>query len=326
MKKVAVIGLGNIATRHRSNLKKLFPGIIVYAVSSSERVLNELVSDCDGYLANIDAVIQEKVDMAIVASPATFHLQHSQKLLAAGIPTFIEKPVTASFDDAIKLQEIAEIHTTPVAVGYCLRYLPSAKIVKKLIEDQYIGSIYNVNIEIGQYLPDWRPSKSYRESVSASKSLGGGALLELSHELDYAQWMFGELKLLNSVLRTSSELEMDVESLADIIVINSTGTLLNIHLDFLQKKPWRQCHIIGSKGRIVWDLIRNEVIHHSGQGTDIIFSEPGWDKNGMYTDMLLDFSAEILGNENNCVTLKSSTKIVGLIDKIKETSQYIGEV
>lgn len=326
MKKVAVIGLGNIAERHRSNLKKLYPDVFIYAVPSSERILTELVSNCDGYLKNIDAVVNEKVDLAIVASPATYHFLHSQKLLAAGIPTFIEKPVTASLDDAKRLQEIAEQYPTPVAVGYCLRYLPSAKLVKKMIEARFIGNIYNVNIEIGQYLPDWRPSKSYRESVSASKALGGGALLELSHELDYAQWMFGELKLVNSVLRTSSELEMDVESLADITVINSTGTLLNIHLDFLQKKAWRQCHIIGSKGRIVWDLIRNEVTHHSRQGTDIIFSDPTWDKNGMYTDMLLDFLAEISGKDNNCVTLQSSTNIVGLIDKIKEKSQYLGEV
>lgn len=326
MKKAAVIGLGNIATRHRHNLKKIFPGIIVFSMSSSERVLSELVSDCDGYLANVDAIIQEQVDFVIVASPATYHLRHSEKLLAAGIPTFIEKPVTASFDDAKKLHEIAERHATPVAIGYCLRYLPSAKIIKKIIEDKFIGSIYNVNIEIGQYLPDWRPSKSYRESVSASKVLGGGALLELSHELDYAQWLFGELKLVNSVLRTSSELEMDVESLADIIVINSAGSLINIHLDFLQKKPWRQCHIIGSKGRIVWDLIRNEIIHHTRQSTDIIFSDPGWDKNGMYTDMLLDFIAEISGIDNNCVTLESSINIVSLIDKIKETSQCFGEV
>lgn len=326
MKKVAVIGLGNIASRHRRNLKKLFPDIIVYSVSSSERVLSELVSDCDGYLANVDAVIQEQVDLVIIASPATYHLRHSKSFLAAGIPTFIEKPVAASFDDAKNLQEIAEKHATPVAVGYCLRYLPSAKIIKKLVETKFVGSIYNVNIEIGQYLPDWRPSKSYRESVSASKLLGGGALLELSHELDYAQWMFGELKLVNSVLRTSSELEMDVESLADIMLINSVSAIINIHLDFLQKKPWRQCHIIGSKGRIVWDLIRNEVIHHTSQGTDIIFSDPDWDKNGMYTDMLLDFIKEISGNENDSVTLESSTNIIGLIDKIKKTSQYLGEV
>ncbi|MFR2812263.1 MAG: cytidylyltransferase domain-containing protein [Escherichia coli] len=110
---------------------------------------------------------------------------------------------------------------------------------------------------------------------------------------------------------------MDVESLADIIMINSAGSLINIHLDFLQKKPWRQCHIIGSKGRIVWDLIRNEIIHHTRQRSDIIFSDPGWDKNGMYTDMLLDFIAEISGSDNNCVTLESSINIVSLIDKIK---------
>jgi hypothetical protein len=326
MKKVAVIGLGNIATRHRRNLKELFPNVLVYAVSSSGRLLDELVSDCDGYLTDIDAVIKAEVDMAIVASPATYHLEHSRKLVVSGIPTLIEKPVTASFQEATELQALAAKYATPIAIGYCLRYLPSAKILKKLLNVEFVGDIYNVTIDIGQFLPDWRQNKSYKESVSANKALGGGALLELSHEFDYAQWLFGELNLIASVLRSSTELETNVEALADIMTVNADGTIVYLHLDFLQKKPWRQCHIIGSRGRVIWDLIRNEVISYTSKGAEIIYSDPEWDKNKLYLSMLSDFVEKIDGRRNECVTLESSTKIIGLIDKIKESCQYSGEL
>ncbi|MGM7313881.1 hypothetical protein ACOI3P_29990, partial [Acinetobacter baumannii] len=58
-------------------------------------------------------------------------------------------------------------YQTPVAVGYCLRYLPSAQKVKQILQEGILGTLYNAFIEIGQYLPDWRPTKDYRETVSA---------------------------------------------------------------------------------------------------------------------------------------------------------------
>ena len=57
---------------------------------------------------------------------------------------------------------------------------------------KYISGLgSNLSPEVGQYLPDWRPGTDYKSGVSAQKDLGGGALLELSHELDYLQWFFG---------------------------------------------------------------------------------------------------------------------------------------
>ena len=54
--------------------------------------------------------------------------------------------------------------------------------MKKFLDTGALGDhIYNVFAGVGQYLPDWRAG-DYRVTVSASKDLGGGALLELSHE------------------------------------------------------------------------------------------------------------------------------------------------
>lgn len=318
MKKVAVIGLGNISTRHRHNLKLLFPEVELLVMSASGRVANESIDDCDGIVTSIEDLVQAQVELVIVASPAPFHAQHSIPFIKAGIPTLIEKPVTTSVDDAKAINRAIELHQTPVSIGYCLRYLPSAQKLRALLDNGIIGTIYNAHIEIGQYLPDWRPNKNYRDSVSAQKKLGGGALFELSHELDYAQWLLGPLDVKYSILRSSAELALDVEDVADIIALTESGAVATIHLDFLQRKAHRQCSFVGSEGRIDWDLMQNQLTLTTATETSVLYSEPSWDKNQMYLAMIEDFIQMVEKKKHTCLKFTDAIRTVSFIDKIKQ--------
>ena len=100
MEKIAVIGLGNIANRHRRNLKILYPNAKIIVMSASGRVPAEEISDSDIVVATIEEILAAEVDFAIVASPATFHALHTVPLLQAKVPVLIEKPITASDEDA----------------------------------------------------------------------------------------------------------------------------------------------------------------------------------------------------------------------------------
>ena len=318
MKTVAVIGLGNIATRHRRNLKLMFPQCRLLAMSASGRVPTAPVSDCDEVVSDVDEIIRLGAELVIVASPAPFHAEHTIPLLQAGIPTLIEKPVTTRVEDVQHLQTVVDETQTPVAVGYCLRYLPSSQEVKALLDKGAIGELYNANIEIGQYLPDWRPSKDYRSSVSANVELGGGALLELSHELDYAQWLLGDLTVRHAHLRFSDELGLEVEDLVDVVTTTQSGTLVHIHLDFLQRQAYRRCRFVGSKGTVEWDLIKNEVKQTNHTGESTVYSDPAWDKNKMYLNMLQDFINMTKDNKHSCIDLQQAGKTVELIETIKQ--------
>lgn len=317
MKKVAVIGLGSVSHRHRRNLRSLFPDADLYAMSASGRIPTEEISDCDHLALSVDELIDAEVELVIVASPASFHAKHALLFITAAIPTFIEKPVTAEYHDVLLLQKVASKYKTPIAIGYCLRYLPSAQIMKKLLDDKKVGELYNAFIQIGQYLPDWRPTKDYRDCVSSNPALGGGALLELSHELDYCQWLLGELKVEHVLLRSSDELGLSVEDIADITLMTQSGTIAHVHLDFIQKKAHRVCSFIGSEGRLDWDLITNSVRFSSKEGDVLIYAEPNWDKNKMYLSMLEDFIDQIKGKPHRCVSLSEAEKTVHLIEKIK---------
>lgn len=317
MERIAVIGFGNISVRHRKNLKQLYPLASIYGMPASGRMTKGLVSDCDVLVSSIEELIEHNVELAIVASPAPYHATHAIPLIKAGIPVLIEKPVATSVADCEAISVASRKYNIPVAVGYCLRYLPSSIMMKILLDEQKIGHLHNVMIDTGQYLPDWRPSKDFRTCVSARKELGGGVLLELSHELDYAQWLLGELQVQYALLRSSKTLKLSVEDSADILAKSGSGTAVSIHLDFLQRKAYRKCRFIGSEGALEWDLIQNEITFISATDTEVVFRDVEWDKNKMYLAMIVDFVRLINGEDSLSVNIDDATHTVALIEKIK---------
>lgn len=319
----AVVGLGNIAKRHRSNLKLLFPESKVIAVSASGRIPLDPVSDADEICSSIESISSYNPGLVVIASPAPFHREHAESFIRLGISVMIEKPITVSIEDAVALKELAASAETKVGVGYCLRFQPSATLVQKALQDGIIGRVLSCNINAGQYLPDWRPHVDYRDSVSARKELGGGVLLELSHELDYLQWLLGDLKFESGFLHRVSEFEIDVEALAELLLTTNDGVTCNVHLDFLQRQPQRLCSFIGTEGRLEWNLKDNQVTAYLKDKVEKLYSEPEWDRNLMYCNMLSSFVHEINGAKKEGASLSEAVKTVELINCIKQKSTWV---
>lgn len=318
-----VVGLGNITRRHRRNLRLLFPMCTIIAVSASGRMpVDGSITDADIVTNNLDEAIRRAPDFAIVASPAVSHAEHTIKLINSGIPVLVEKPVVADSQQAEALIKACSDTNARVAVAYCLRYLSSARAVKRILEDEEIGIVFNAQVSIGQYLPDWRPGTDYRNSVSARKELGGGVLLELSHEFDYLHWLLGPQSVRFACLRRSSELALEVEEFADVVLENRQGAISTVHLDFLQRSAMRRCTLIGSSARLEWDLIGNSVQLFDCSGKTVVLDEPTWDKNNMYLDMIRDFIEMIEGRTNNCVGLDDALRTVLLVEKIRANALW----
>ncbi|HAS15689.1 MAG TPA: oxidoreductase [Idiomarina abyssalis] len=317
MKKAAVIGCGNIGQRHMRNIKNLFPKATVCAIRSGSGNTS-CPADAD-LLITLDE-LDSSFELAVVASPANFHVAHASHCLNLNIPTLIEKPLAQDYTQGLHFSDSLSLSKNKLAgVAYCLRYLPSAQFMKQLIEQKQLGQIYNVNAEVGQYLPDWRPGTDYSQSVSARSDLGGGALNELSHELDYINWLFGVDQVLSASLRRSHELNTNVEEIVDAQIKLKNDALATIHLDFLQKRPHRKCTIIAEKARIEWDLIANTITQFDADGVTILFDDSKYDKNNMYLDMLIDFTAQ----KQNTVSLNEGLEVLHIIQRIRERAQNV---
>ena len=190
-----------------------------------------------------------------------------------------------------------------------------------MLEAKTIGRVYNAFIEVGQYLPDWRPRKSYLDTVSASSALGGGALFELSHELDYARWLLGELTVHAAILRSSDELKLELEDSVDLLAMTKRRAVVSIHLDFLQRAPHRRCRITGTEGALEWDILDNSIYYRDKEHSKVLWEDPTWDRNNMYLDMTRDFIAQIRGEKHNCVSVEDAGKTLSLINQIREVAE-----
>jgi predicted dehydrogenase len=317
---IAVLGMGSISSRHRKNLKKLYPNANIIVMPARERVVDiQHVENADVVVNNMDEMTVHPLNFAIVASPASLHIEQTLMLVKSNIPVLIEKPVGLKLEQVQVLEAELALNPTQVNVAYCLRFMPALETVKKILDQQQLGSILNIHSEVGQFLPDWRSDKDYTQSVSSSLALGGGALFELSHEFDYLHYLFGDLSHQHSHLRCSAELKLEVEDLADVMLTTKSGAVCYVHLDFLQETAQRSCTITGTKGRLNWDLIENKVSVFTNQDETVIFSDQGWDKNEMYLSMINDF---VLKDGRACSLLDAKSTLE-LILTIKASSKIV---
>ena len=320
LKKVLVVGSGSIAKRHISNLRNLFPDVTVVCVSASGRMLDPAEVGASKTEPDIATAIGQKPDFAVVASPAPYHLSHADELLAADIPVLIEKPLCTSLHECEDMD--LHRHTAGIGVAYNLRFMPAAQTVKKLIDDGAIGPISTAFSEVGQFLPDWRPGSDYRKGVSARRELGGGALLELSHELDYLNWFFGQFSRALGVIRNAGSLEIDVEDTVDVLLQQREGQLVHVHLDFLQRQPCRRFKAVGATGTIEWDLIANRVLLLRADGTaEQVDTDPAYDRNQMYIDQMTAFVEFLNGEADFESSLDSSMDVMRLVESIKISNE-----
>lgn len=311
-----IVSLGSIGRRHLRNLRTLRPQARIGVLRLTPSGANEgLPAGADFQFASIDDALAFAPSAAIIASPASTHLAVAVPLARAGIPLLIEKPLAASCDGLDEL--LAAAAGIPVMVAYNLRFLPSLVEARRVILGGLIGDVLAVRAEVGQYLPTWRPAIRYQNTVSARQSLGGGALLELSHEFDYLYWMFGLPARVSASGGRYSGLEIDVEDLVSVnLEYDAPRRLIHVHLDLLQRATTRCCKFIGSEGTLRWDGIADTLEHFDpSTGEWRRIATPSCrDRNEMYVAELAHFLQCAASAGTPQVDLRAAQDVLAIVD------------
>lgn len=255
---VLIVGCGSIGTRHIENLRAL--GIRNIAVADPDPDRTRTVAARFGVRCFRDAeyaIADFGPDVVFVCTPPVCHVRFALAALNAGAHVFIEKPLSDSLDNIELLQKATQ--SKVVQVGYNLRFHPGVHLITQLVRSGAVGKILWARAEFGQYLPDWRPSRNYRESYTSSRELGGGIILDASHEIDYMISILGDPVELTCMAARVGSLEVDVEDCATLLIRFAGGTHADIHMDFLQREYSRSSVFAGEEGRIAWDYVGNYV-------------------------------------------------------------------
>lgn len=95
------------------------------------------------------AELAKEIDCAIVATPTTSHFAVASELMSAGCDVLIEKPITATADEARKLIELARAKKRIIQVGHVERYNPAIVAVAEMVR----GARYFEAERLGVFVP-----------------------------------------------------------------------------------------------------------------------------------------------------------------------------
>lgn len=159
------------------------------------------------FYSNADDLINDSdINAVYVATPPGSHAEYAIKTLRAGKPVYIEKPMAASYEECIRINEAAEKYRLPVFVAYYRRTLPGFLKIKYLIEEGQIGKVRFVQIQIFNYLSEDEKAGRLPWRV-IPEIAGAGHFFDLaSHQLDYLDFLFGPVQKTAAVALNQAKL------------------------------------------------------------------------------------------------------------------------
>ena len=256
---VCVIGAGSIGRRHLKgmNLLRKSLGIdLITTYDTNPKRLDIVRSEIEGVECKeslIDSV--KNVDVVFICVPTSLHIPVYEEISKVGsFHLFFEKPLSHTIDGCEKMLFEQKQKGKFVALGYMLHHHPVIMKMREIINQGTLGRVLSVRAEAGFYLPQWHPWEDYRDFYMSWKVGGGGALLDLSHEINYLQWIFGDIEEVQGTMGTVSDLEISSDDLAVAIVKFSNSIVGQIQLDLLQFDESRFCKVIGTEGVLIADL------------------------------------------------------------------------
>lgn len=237
-----IIGYGSIGRRHAAVLTGL--GLDVAVVSRRDvdaaRTYGDLPTALDHW----------RPGYVVIASRTNEHFDDLATLAATGFDgrVLMEKPLFDSW------REPPSHRFAQIGIGYGLRFHPLILRLRDVLADQ--PRLVAAHVYVGQDLRQWRPGSDYRDSYSARRAEGGGVLRDLSHELDYVQWLFGHWSRLTALGGQFSPLAIDSDDVYSLLLETPRCPVVTVQMNYLDRTLRREVLVHTDRHSVRIDLVR----------------------------------------------------------------------
>jgi scyllo-inositol 2-dehydrogenase (NADP+) len=146
-----------------------------------ERVaqMSEKYEACKGYDRYDDLLADDNVEIVDIATRSVDHFLHASQALKAGKSVLLEKPITATYDEAVKLKKLADNSPGSLYIRHNRRFESGFQHIREIMASGILGDVYDIKLRRHGYQRrnDWQTIKEY----------GGGQLLNWGpHVVDHA--------------------------------------------------------------------------------------------------------------------------------------------
>jgi predicted dehydrogenase len=212
--RIGFIGAGGIARRHVGTLRTVSDVEIVGIADPDADRARALAAEVGAraYVSHVDMLDREALDAAYICVPPFAHGPPERAVIDAGLPFFVEKPLSLSIGDAEAIALALEQCDLVTAVGYHWRYMDTVDEARRLLRDT------PARLVSGYWLDQTPPPNWWWHEAQS----GGQIVEQATHVVDLARYLVGEI---TEVYAAASRAEMR-EGFPGLDVATGTGVSL----------------------------------------------------------------------------------------------------
>jgi predicted dehydrogenase len=218
-------------------------------------------------VADMQELLGQSLDLVIIASMNSVHVEQAIAALRAGVPTVVDKPMGRNLVETMEILDVSDETGVPVTAFYNRLFDSDSLTIKRVIQDDEIGKIFRIDSRFERFRPDLA-AQSWREQSSAAE--GGGLLLDLqSHLVSTALDWFGPAELVSASVRSIRGASDD-----DVVLVlkHDIGVDSYLSASAIVGAPGPRIRMLGSNGALVIgeldpqeSLLRSGKVPHEGK-------------------------------------------------------------
>lgn len=257
-----VVGLGSMGRRRIRALTRLGAGeIIGYDVLARRR---DQVAESEGIHAysDIAAAMDGAPDALVISTPPDRHAPYARLAAENGRHFFAEHATTdQGMGEAVALAGERNVVAAPSCT---MRFHPSVRAMKELLDRRAIGEVLSFSHHCGQYLPDWHPWEDYREFYVSRRQTGACREM-VPFELCWLTWLVGEVASVAAMKGKVSRFEADIDDVYQLVLRTQDGAIGHLQVDVVARPAVRHCRILGTEGTLEWSMSDKAVRHYDAR-------------------------------------------------------------
>ncbi|GAA0595421.1 Gfo/Idh/MocA family oxidoreductase [Kribbella sandramycini] len=181
--RIGLVGVGRIGAFHASTLKAL-PAVDQVVVADADPSRAEAVAKELGleFAADVPALLASGLDGFVIAAATGAHAELIAAGVAAGVPTFCEKPVALDLAETQRVVDLVEAHDVPVHIGFQRRFDAGYQAARAAVVSGELGFVHHIRANTNDAFPP------HQEYIPQS----GGFFRDCSvHDFDAVRYVTG---------------------------------------------------------------------------------------------------------------------------------------
>lgn len=261
----------------------------------------------------LDSALAHDYDGYVIATPASTHYELAIRIISAGKPLLVEKPLALSVNEAVAINEAAKTMGVPLMVGHTMLFHPAIRRIKTMIDAGDLGEL--------QYL------YSNRLNLGTIRTEENILWSFAPHDISIFQHLIGRTP--ERVISHGAAIVRPEIHDTTMTVLHYPGNITgHIFVSWLHPFKEHRLVVIGSRGMLSWEDARGTAIRFYRRGStamleplgDVPVELVGYDCARPLTEELRAFLRAVAGDP---VTLANGDSAVEVLEILERASADI---